>query len=101
MCIRDSPYIPYPDICLEGLKKFGMSFVDKFEIFASIAPVSYTHLDVYKKQIYTKQLRQNGELITHNKDESVFVFLRLDDLIQDDGVYIHPSQTLEMCIRDK
>ena len=44
--------------------------------------------------IYTKQLRQNGELITHNKDESVFVFLRLDDLIQDDGVYIHPSQTL-------
>ena len=20
----------YPDICLEGLKKFGMSFVDKF-----------------------------------------------------------------------
>lgn len=34
------------------------------------------------------------ELITHNKDESVFVFLRLDDLIQDDGVYIHPSQTL-------
>lgn len=32
------PYIPYPDICLEGLKKFGMSFVDKFEIFASIAP---------------------------------------------------------------
>ena len=44
--------------------------------------------------IYTKQLRQNGELITHTKDESVFVFLRLDDLIQDDGVYIHPSQTL-------
>ena len=32
------PYIPYPDICLEGLKKFGMSFVDKFEIFASITP---------------------------------------------------------------
>ena len=32
------PYIPYPDLCLEGLKKFGMSFVDKFEIFASIAP---------------------------------------------------------------
>ena len=32
------PYIPYPDICLEGLKKFGMSFVDKFAIFASIAP---------------------------------------------------------------
>lgn len=32
------PYIPYPDICTEGLKKFGMSFVDKFEIFASIAP---------------------------------------------------------------
>ena len=29
--------------------------------------------------IYTKQLRQRGELLTHDKDQSVFVFLKLDE----------------------
>lgn len=33
--------------------------------------------------IYTKQLRQRGELLTHDKDQSVFVFLKLDDLMGD------------------
>lgn len=49
--------------------------------------------------IYTKKLRQNGELLTHNKDESVFVFLRLEELIADDGVHINASQTLGDIVR--
>lgn len=44
--------------------------------------------------IYTKQLRQRGELLTHNKDESVFVLLKLEELIEDDAVYIDSTQTL-------
>ncbi len=44
--------------------------------------------------IYTKQLRQKGELLTHNKDQSVFVFLRLKDLMEDDFVRINRSMTL-------
>ncbi len=44
--------------------------------------------------IYTKQLRKKGELLTHDKDASVFVMLRLEDLIQDDGVYVSENQTL-------
>lgn len=44
--------------------------------------------------IYTKQLRQRGELLTHNKDESVFVLLKLEELIEDDAVYINSTQTL-------
>jgi CIC family chloride channel protein len=31
--------------------------------------------------IYTKQLRQRGELLTHDKDTSVMVFLELDKLV--------------------
>ena len=31
--------------------------------------------------IYTKQLRLRGELLTHDKDQSVFVFLKLDELM--------------------
>ncbi len=49
--------------------------------------------------IYTKQLRQRGELLTHNKDESVFVMLHLEDIVADDGVYIRPEQTLGDIVR--
>lgn len=32
--------------------------------------------------IYTKKLRAKGELVTHNKDQAVMVFLELDSLIE-------------------
>ena len=49
--------------------------------------------------IYTKQLRKKGELLTHDKDASVFVMLKLEDLVQDDGVYINENQTLGDIVR--
>ncbi|MCH5331273.1 MAG: chloride channel protein [Alistipes sp.] len=44
--------------------------------------------------IYTKQLHLRGELLTHNKDESVFVFLKLDELMETDFVRLRESMTL-------
>ncbi|MEG0789683.1 MAG: chloride channel protein [Alistipes sp.] len=44
--------------------------------------------------IYTKQLRKRGELLTHNKDESVFVFLKLDELMETDFLRIKEFFTL-------
>ena len=44
--------------------------------------------------IYTKQLRQRGELLTHDKDQSVFVFLKLDDLMETDFLRIKENMTL-------
>ena len=44
--------------------------------------------------IYTKQLRQRGELLTHDKDQSVFVFLKLDELMETDFIRIRPRMTL-------
>lgn len=44
--------------------------------------------------IYTKQLRLRGELLTHNKDESVFVFLKLPDLMEIDFLALNKSHTL-------
>lgn len=44
--------------------------------------------------IYTKQLRQRGELLTHNKDESVFVFLNLEKLMETDFLPIGHGDTL-------
>lgn len=44
--------------------------------------------------IYTKQLRQRGELLTHNKDQSVLVFLDLGKLMETDFLPLNPSATL-------
>jgi CIC family chloride channel protein len=44
--------------------------------------------------IYTKQLRQKGELLTHDKDQSVLVFLKLDELMETDFTQIKPNNTL-------
>ena len=44
--------------------------------------------------IYTKQLRQRGELLTHDKDQSVFVFLKLEELMETDFLRIKENITL-------
>ena len=44
--------------------------------------------------IYTKQLRQKGELLTHDKDQSVFVFLNLEELMETDFLRIKENMTL-------
>ncbi len=44
--------------------------------------------------IYTKQLRQKGELLTHDKDQSVLVFLKLNELMETDFTQIKPNNTL-------
>ena len=47
-----------------------------------------------RDSIYTKQLRMRGELLTHDKDSSAFVFLRLDELMETDFVRLRESITL-------
>ena len=44
--------------------------------------------------IYTKQLLQRGEHLTHDKDQSVFVFLKLDELMETDFLRIKENMTL-------
>lgn len=44
--------------------------------------------------IYTKQLRQRGELLSHDKDSSVMVFLNLGELIETDFLPIGIGDTL-------
>ena len=56
----------------------------------SFAVDSYLNPD----SIYTKQLRMNGELLTHNKDQSVFVFLSLKELMETDFIRIKETFTL-------
>lgn len=44
--------------------------------------------------IYTKKLRKQGELLTHDKDQSVLVFLHLDKLMETDFHRITTATTL-------
>ena len=47
-----------------------------------------------RDSIYTKQLRMQGELLTHDKDQSVFVFLRLEELMETDFIRLKENFTL-------
>ena len=44
--------------------------------------------------IYTKRLRAKGELLTHDKDQSVLVFLKLDELMETDFARLREKATL-------
>ena len=60
-----------------------------------VASISFA-VDYYLNpdSIYTKHLRERGELLTHNKDESVLVFLSIDKLMETDFLRIDESFTL-------
>lgn len=49
--------------------------------------------------IYTRELAEKGELITHNKDQTILNFMKLDTIIEDDFVTINKEMNLgEMLI---
>lgn len=78
------PYIPYSDICLEGLRESGMSFVDRFEIFASTTP-----------EIVTRELALHDV----EMDASCFSFVSVElcteaaclRAISGDGILLHEA----------
>ncbi len=47
-----------------------------------------------RDSIYTKQLRMRGELLSHDKDSSALVFLRLDELMETDFIRLRENFTL-------
>ncbi|WP_411765935.1 chloride channel protein [Winogradskyella sp. A3E31] len=50
--------------------------------------------------IYTKELLEKGELITQDKDKSVLTLMRLDSVIENDFIALHPDQSLGEMLRD-
>ncbi len=44
--------------------------------------------------VYTKKLRARGELVTHNKDKAVMVFLELDKLMETNFMPVNAGGTL-------
>ncbi|WP_276168446.1 chloride channel protein [Zobellia alginiliquefaciens] len=44
--------------------------------------------------IYTRELAKNGDLLTHNKDQSVLTLMKLDDVIETDFKTVNPDMNL-------
>ena len=66
-------------------------FIPLMIVAAISFAVDYT-LD--RDSIYTKQLRMRGELLTHDKDQSAFVFMKLEELMETDFIRIKENMTL-------
>lgn len=69
-----------------------------YELFLPImlvATISYgiTHL-LSPKSIYTIQLANRGEHITHNKDQAVLTMMNINGLIEHNFATVHPDATL-------
>jgi CIC family chloride channel protein len=47
-----------------------------------------------KNSIYTQELADRGELITHDKDKAVLTLMRLKEVVESDFEAVHPDDTL-------
>jgi chloride channel protein, CIC family len=69
-----------------------------YELFVPlmiVATISYATIRVFSKNsVYTLQLSQRGELITHHKDKAAFILMKKDSLLEKDFVKVHPDETL-------
>ena len=83
---------PLTSIFLIAELSNGYGLIIPLMIVAAISFAVDYGLD--RDSIYTKQLRMRGELLTHDKDQSAFVFMRLDELMETDFVRIKEHFTL-------
>tara|TARA_R110002051_G_scaffold180913_3_gene250349 strand:+ start:1843 stop:3627 length:1785 start_codon:yes stop_codon:yes gene_type:complete len=50
--------------------------------------------------IYTRELAENGDLLTHNKDQAVLTLMELDTVIETNFKLVHPEMTLGEMLHD-
>ncbi|RKR14598.1 CIC family chloride channel protein [Maribacter vaceletii] len=69
-----------------------------YELFVPLmitASISYLITkNAVDHSIYTRELAESGNLLTHNKDKTVLTLMELDDVIEDNFKVIHPEMTL-------
>jgi CIC family chloride channel protein len=59
----------------------------------------YTSKIFNKHNIYTKELAERGELITHNKDQAVLTLMSLKNEIEDNFTTVSPEWTLRELVK--
>ena len=56
--------------------------------------------NVVEHTIYTKELAEKGELLTHDKDQSVLTLMKLDSVIEQDFTVLNPEMSLGEMLRE-
>ena len=51
-----------------------------------------------RNSVYTRELAERGELLTHNKDQSVLTLMKLDEMVVSDFEILNPHWTLGQLI---
>ena len=66
-----------------------------------VSAISYAISYYFDKQsIYTRKLSQAGDLVTHNKDQAVLLFLDMKQLIETDFIPIFENAALEDVVKE-
>lgn len=73
---------------------------DLFIPLMIVAAISYlVSKGLLPHSIYTKQLAQRGELLTHNKDQVVLALLKINSVVERDFKPVHPDMTLGSLVK--
>jgi len=61
-----------------------------------VAAISYATSRIFMPYgIYARRLAERGELLTHQKDQTVLTLLKMDSVIETDFLIVHPSDSLK------
>ena len=61
-----------------------------------VSAVSYGTCRIFTPYgIYARRLAQRGELLTHQKDQTVLTLLKMDSVIETDFIEVHPQMSLK------
>ena len=70
-----------------------------YELFLPLHIVSVTSYGISRifipYGIYARRLAQRGELLTHQKDQTVLTLLKMDSVIETEFAIVHPDMTLK------
>jgi len=70
----------------------GYEMIAPLAITVTLAYITIIYFEPHS--LYTKRLAQKGDLITHHKDKAVLTLLRLDKVVENDFLPVHPNDTL-------
>ena len=69
---------------------------DLFLPLLIVSTIAYVTIKVFLPfSIYTMRLAQRGELLTHQKDQTVLTLLKMDSVIEKDFLTVRPEMSLK------
>ena len=72
---------------------------DLFLPLLIVSAISYGTSRIFTPYgIYTRRLAQRGEVLTHEKDQSVLTLLTMDSVIETDFATVHPDMSLKQMV---